>query len=102
MISALWYQLALTKNIATFNSEHDTRSEFDYPHLWDYIGIKNIFVGVFSENSSFKFNTCRCHTSKDIAPEISNPHDVFLGISTLLPSLANPHGHFFSVGKHSQ
>ena len=42
------------------------------------------------------FHTCRCHTCKDIASEISNPHWGLLGISSLFPSLVNPHGDFFS------
>ena len=30
-------------NTATFNSGHDKSPEFDYPYLWDYIGIHDIY-----------------------------------------------------------
>ena len=59
----------------------------------------HILVGFCSENSSSKFHTCRCHTCKDIAPEISKPHGVLLGISSLLQSLEKPHGDFFLSGE---
>ena len=30
-------------NTATFNSGHDKSPEFDYPYLWDYNGIHDIY-----------------------------------------------------------
>ena len=37
--SLSWYIL----NTATFNSGHDKSPEFDYPYLWDFIGIHDIY-----------------------------------------------------------
>ena len=72
----------------TFNSEHDKSQEFDYPYLWDYMGIHYIYWLGFVQG-------------------IYPPNFTHVGVipvkilhlkSFLLPSLANPHGDFFLCG----
>ena len=71
-------------NTATFNSGHDTKSGVWHPFLMAIHGFPlHILVGFCSVNILTKFHTCRCNTFKDIAPLITKPYRVLVGIPSL-------------------
>ena len=73
-----------TNNTATFNSGHDTKSGVWHPFLMAIHGFPlHILVGFCSVNILTKFHTCRCNTFKDIAPLITKPYRVLVGIPSL-------------------
>ena len=78
------YKIIFVINTATFNSGHDKKSGVWHPFLMAIHGFPlHILVGFCSVNILTKFHTCRCNTFKDIAPLITKPYRVLVGIPSL-------------------